>query len=87
MSYLIAYDLKSDNYAEIEAAIKGLGGWCKVQKSVWLTKHPGPAGELRDILGSALQKGDKLLVINCTKGWATQGPYPTDVIKWMKNNI
>ena len=87
MPYLIAYDLKSDNYDEIEAAIKDLGAWCKVQQSVWLTNHDGPSSKIRDELGSVLGKGDKLFVLKCGSGWATRGPYPESAISWMKKNL
>ncbi|MBE0562092.1 MAG: hypothetical protein IH622_14920 [Ochrobactrum anthropi] len=68
----ISYDLMDpgQNYDAVIKAIKGLGSWAKVHKSFWYVNSKHSAGEARDIVWRAMDRNDKLYVVDATNNVA-----------------
>ncbi|WP_298998124.1 hypothetical protein [uncultured Desulfovibrio sp.] len=84
MFHLIAYDLESRNYENVEAIIESLGEAHRLQLSVWLLETNLSSREIRDAMASALSEDDSLFVCPA-KGWASHG-VPNDIIEWLKGS-
>lgn len=64
----VSYDLyvPGQNYEKVIAAIKSLGQWAKVQKSLWYVDSKYTASEAVDIVWAAMDKNDSLIVVDAT---------------------
>jgi len=86
-NYVISYDLIEDkNYEDLIEKIKSLGSWAKPLESFWLLVSNSSASEIRDTLKGAVDKDDKIIVIELGDDWATYN-ISQKVTDWMKNNI
>jgi hypothetical protein len=77
MMHVVGYDLVSPNdtsedYATIIDAIKTLfGGWCHIEKSVWLVNTNSTSTDIRETLKPYLHAGDILFVAKLSGEWAS----------------
>lgn len=64
----ISYDLNSpgQDYADLITAIKSLGNWAKVQKSLWYVNSSLTASQVRDRLVAHIDKNDSLIVVDAS---------------------
>lgn len=75
--YLVTYDLvgtseTSEDYRRLIAKIESFpGGWCKVQKSVFLVKSEATSAKtVADELWKFMDNNDRLFVIEVTHNYA-----------------
>jgi hypothetical protein len=63
-SYFIGYDLNrpGQNYPELFAAIRAMGGWWHYLDSTWLVRTTLTAQAVRDRLSPHIDRNDELLV-------------------------
>ncbi len=89
MVYIVAYDLKKPNnspeqYEKVEAAIKSLGGWAHIEKSVWLVSTQTlTVSQVRDSVFKSMITSDKLFVARLAGDWGSYYMDP-EVVKWLK---
>lgn len=64
----VVYDLMTpgQDYSAVEAKIKELGGWAKLNQSVWYVDSLFTAAQARDHIKTVLDPNDKLYVVNAT---------------------
>jgi hypothetical protein len=69
----ISYDLNTpgQDYSRVIEAIKALGGWAKVQKSLWYVKTTLSASEALNRIRPTLDRNDSLIVVDATNKTAT----------------
>ena len=83
---LISYDLyrPGQDYSSVIKAIKSLGSWAKVHLSLWYVKSGYSASEASETVRSAMDKNDKLIVIDATNNnaaWYNLGDEVSEFIK------
>ena len=63
---IIGYDLNApgQNYDNVINVIKSLGGWAKLQKSLWFVSSSYSASQARDIIKGAMDKNDNVFVVD-----------------------
>ncbi|RBO83420.1 hypothetical protein [Marinomonas aquiplantarum] len=68
----ISYDLNSpgQDYTKTHEAIKSLGDWAKVQKSLWYLKSQYSELQVKNTLWAAMDRNDSLIVVNATTNCA-----------------
>ncbi len=88
MVYLVSYDLgqPNRNYEALTKKIQSYGTRAKVLESLWLIKTTDTASAVMEHLKGAIDKDDKLVVIEIKRHWSTLH-LPQEVIDWMNNNI
>ena len=86
---LITYDLKKPerDYLKLIEAIKDFGTWWHCLDSVWIVKTNKSVGEVSDILSSAIDNNDKLLVVDIKSQWAIAGTFPDECVNWLRENL
>lgn len=88
--YLISYDLDlpelRQDYETLTAYIKSHTYWAKPLHSVWFIKTTKGVAEVRDEIKGIMDSGDKVLVMEVKRTWATFG-ISEKVTGWMKRNI
>lgn len=64
----VSYDLiaEGQNYDRVATAIKSLGSWAKVHKSLWYVNSSYTASQAVDQLKSAIDRNDKVLVVDAS---------------------
>ena len=64
----VSYDLYSpgQNYDSVAKAIKSLGSWAKVQKSLWYVKSSKTASEAVDTVWAVMDANDSIIVVDAT---------------------
>jgi len=64
---IISYDLYNpgQDYSKVIEAIKGLGSWAKIQKSVWYVKSELSAAQAVNVIWPKMDKNDSLFVADC----------------------
>jgi hypothetical protein len=69
----ISYDLMNpgQNYEKVAAAIRSLGTASKLLFSLWYVKSTYTAEQARDAVAAAVDRNDKVLVIDVTNSRAT----------------
>ncbi len=69
---IISYDLDKpgQDYKTIEDAIRSLGTYGKFQMSVWWVHVNYTEVQVRDFLMTKIDRNDRLLVVNATRGGA-----------------
>lgn len=84
--YLISYDLitPGQKYEKVHALIKSYGTWAKPLESTWLVKTNETVQDVRGKVLNALDKNDKLLVVEVTRNASAYG-IPEEVWKWMND--
>lgn len=65
---IVSYDLyaPTKNYEAVADAIKLLGAWAHVQKSVWYVKSEHTASTAADKIWAAMDANDSLIVVDAT---------------------
>jgi hypothetical protein len=88
--YLITYDLVGTNetskdYENLIAAIKELGRWGKVEKSVWAVVTSHSAVQIRDKLTPHLDANDRLFVVKS----GVEAAWQNSICKneWLRENL
>jgi hypothetical protein len=82
--YCISYDLKSNNYDNLIAAIQSYGVWWHQSKSTWFIESIHTDSKLiLEHLAKYLQSGDKLIVIKVQQNWWASG-HTEEEYTWMK---
>jgi hypothetical protein len=86
MVLLITYDLhKPDrDYADVEAYIKGLGGWCHLEESVWLVDTQKSVASVRDGLKDVGTEAT-YFVERVTSDWASFS-LGENQVSWLKSS-
>lgn len=84
----ISYDLNSpgQDYDKVIEAIKSLGNWAKVQKSVWYVSTSYSAINARDFVWSKMDENDSLIVIDATNNDAAWQNLSEKVSGFIKHN-
>ena len=87
MIYLITYDLKKpgQDYESIYNIIKSANKWWHYLESTWLIKTNDSVDSWNDKLKVAIDKNDRLLIVNITKQ-KRQGWLPTEAWDWIREN-
>jgi len=67
---VVSYDLNNpgQSYERVIAAVKTLGSWAKVHKSVWYVKSVYNATEARDKLWAVTDANDSVFGVDATNG-------------------
>lgn len=68
----ISYDLHSpgQDYSKVIDAIKSLGSWAKVHKSVWYVNSNHTARQAVDKVWATMDRNDSIIVVDSTKNVA-----------------
>jgi hypothetical protein len=84
----ISYDLyqPGQDYDSVIEAIKSLGNWAKVQKSLWYVKSNLSASQASEKVWKAMDQNDKLIVIDATNNNASWYNLSEEVSEFIKNN-
>ena len=84
----ISYDLyqPGQDYDSVIEAIKALGNWAKVQKSLWYVKSNLSASQASEKVWKAMDQNDKLIVIDATNNNASWYNLSEEVSEFIKNN-
>jgi hypothetical protein len=84
----ISYDLNSpgQDYAVVIEAIKSLGDWAKVQKSLWYVKSAYAASAAVERVWLTMDKNDSLIVIDTTNKTAAWQGVSNEVSNYLKAN-
>lgn len=69
---IVSYDLYSpgQDYSKVIDAIKALGSWAKVQKSVWYVNSNFTATQAVDKVWATMDRNDSIIVIDSTNNSA-----------------
>ena len=88
---VISYDLNNpgQNYEKVIAAVKTLGSWAKVHRSVWYVDSVCSATQARDRLWAVMDASDSVFVVDATNGnvaWQSLNPDASNHIleQWPK---
>jgi hypothetical protein len=67
---VVSYDLNNpgQNYEKIIAAVKDLGSWAKVHKSVWYVRSVYNATQAVENLWAVMDANDSVFVVDATNG-------------------
>ena len=84
----ISYDLNSpgQDYAVVIEAIKSLGNWAKVQKSLWYVKSACTASAAVEKIWPKMDKNDSLIVIDTTNKTAAWQGVSDEVSNYLQAN-
>lgn len=87
---LISYDLvgtseTSAGYERLVAAIKRLGLWAKIGKSVWIVRTTEPCARIHDMLWPHVDDSDRLFIIRTRREAAWQNVLCDD--DWLQDNL
>jgi len=65
---VISYDLYNpgQDYAKVIEAIKSLGSWAKIHKSVWYVNSSHTASQAVDKVWATMDRNDSLFVVDAT---------------------
>jgi hypothetical protein len=87
-TFMVTYDLKqpTDEYADLEAAIKAVGKWWHYLQSTWIVVSSSTTSEVRDALSPHIKSGDRLLVVKLAGGWASWG-LSDAATQWLRDNL
>jgi hypothetical protein len=82
----ISYDLykPGQSYDHVIQAIKQLGAWAKVQKSLWYVKSPLSASEALDRVWKVMDANDSLIVVDSTNNEAAWRNLSDEVSNYLK---
>ncbi len=83
----VSYDLNDpgQNYAAVINAIKSIGIWAKVQKSLWYVKSTLSAEQAVQRIRPAMDQNDSLIVIDTTRNVAAWQGLSPDVAKHIQD--
>lgn len=86
-NFFISYDLNSpgQNYDKVTAAIKNLGNWAKLQKSLFYVKASLSAQEAFNRVRAVMDQNDSLVVVNATNNDAIWINVPADAAKHVQD--
>lgn len=64
----VSYDLNKSgqDYDSVINAIKSLGAWAKVQKSLWYVKSQLEASKAAELVYRSMDQNDSLIVVDAT---------------------
>ena len=87
---LISYDLVgtdegSQDYKKLIAAIKALGAWANVNRSVWIVRTSKTAEAVSNELGQHMDANDRLFVIRVYREAAWVNTICTS--EWLMDNL
>ena len=87
VAYIITYDLRSPgrDYNDLYDRIKSYNRWAFITESSWAVSTDHTAVAVRDYLTQALDSNDKLFVGQL--GASAWIGLPSDVSKWLKDNL
>ena len=85
---LVSYDLHQpgQNYDAVIAEIKKLGGWAKVQYSLWYVKSQLSASDASKQVWAVMDQNDTLIVIDATNNNASWYNLSNEVSEFIKDN-
>ncbi|WP_312591156.1 MULTISPECIES: CRISPR-associated protein Cas2 [Stenotrophomonas] len=65
---IVSYDLYSpgQDYSKVIEAIKALGSWAKIHKSVWYVNSSYTAAQARDKVWATMDRNDSIFVVDAT---------------------
>lgn len=73
------------NYEAVADAIKLLGAWAHVQKSVWYVKSEHTASTAADKIWAAMDANDSLIVVDATNNTAAWYNLKPEVSAFLKD--
>lgn len=84
----ISYDLNStgQNYTAVAEAIKSLGAWAKVHKSVWYVNSHLSADEAANRVWASMDSNDNLIVIDASNNHAHWYNMSDEIAQQIQNN-
>lgn len=84
----ISYDLNStgQNYTAVAEAIKSLGAWAKVHKSVWYVNSNLSSDEAAQKVWASMDRNDNLIVIDASNNNANWYNMPDEVAGHIRDN-
>jgi D-alanyl-D-alanine dipeptidase len=84
----VSYDLYSpgQNYDAVINAVKGLGDWAKVQKSLWYVKSNHSASSAVDVVWAKMDANDSIIVIDATNKNAAWRNLSDEVSKYIRDH-
>jgi hypothetical protein len=84
----ISYDLNSpgQDYSVVIEAIKSLGDWAKVQKSLWYVKSAYSASGAVEKVWPKMDRNDSLIVIDTTNKTAAWQGVSDEVSEYLKGH-
>ncbi|ATM85935.1 hypothetical protein SM882_003356 [Yersinia enterocolitica] len=83
----VTYDLiKTKDYPAVHEAIKSLGYWAKVTESNWYVSSAYSTLDAANIVKKAMDKDDKLIVVNASNKTAHWYNLSDEVATFIKNN-
>ncbi len=85
-NYFISYDLNvpGKDYEVVYRAIKALGGWARVHKSLWYVSSPATSDQVYAAIAPAFDKSDQFMVITAIN--AQWNDLPANVDTHIKSN-
>lgn len=84
----VSYDLHQpgQNYEAVIKAIKSLGNWAKVHKSLWYVNSSHTASSAVDVVWGKMDKNDTIIVIDATNKNAAWRNLSDEVSKYIQNH-
>jgi hypothetical protein len=84
----ISYDLNApgQDYPALIDAIKALGNWAKVQKSLWYVKSTYSASDAVEKVWPKMDRNDSLIVIDATNKTAAWQGVDDKVSEYLKGH-
>ena len=84
----ISYDLHSpgQKYAQVEQAIKALGGWAKIHYSLWYVNSGYTAQQAAEHVWNAMDGNDRLIVVNASGNDASWYNLTPEVSQFLQDN-
>ncbi len=85
---IISYDLQSPNqdYEAVSDAIKSLGNWAKVHRSVWYVNSIHSAEKARDVIAKVVDHNDSLFVADASNNLSAWKNLSDEVHNFIVNN-
>ncbi len=84
---IVSYDLYNpgQDYSKVIEAIKGLGSWAKIHKSVWYVNSNYSASQAVDKVWAAMDSNDSLFVVDATSNNAAWQNLSAEVSNYIRD--
>lgn len=84
---IVSYDLNNpgQDYSKVIDAIKSLGAWAKIHKSVWYVNSPYSASQAVEKVWATMDRNDSLFVVDATNQNAAWQNLSTEVATFIRD--
>ena len=84
----VSYDLYNpgQNYEDVIAEIKNLGGWAKIHKSFWYVNSAFSASEAVERVWKKMDNNDTLVIVDATNNSVSWQNLSDEVSNWLRDN-